>query len=215
MVMKPAAISVRVHSGWGALVGVAGEPGAEEVVERSRVEIVDAKIPGVSQPYHFAERLCASKSLSEAQAHVDRCAASSGRLALTAIQQVVQRAEERGFHVIGAVVLLSSARPLPEFAKVLASHALIHTAEGEFFRTAFRDAFRQLKIPVSGIPDRDLDEHANAAFGKRAASVRNTIAALGRALGPPWTQDQKSAALAAMLLLANHRALKASDSTTR
>ncbi len=205
MVIKPAAIGVRVHSGWGALVGVAGGSGVEEVVERTRVEIVDAKIPGVSQPYHFAERLCARKSLSEAQAHVDRCAVASGRLALTAIQQLVQRVEDRGFHVIGAVVLLSSARPLPEFAKVLASHALIHTAEGEFFRTAFRDAFRQLKIPVAGIPERDLEEHANAGFGKRAAAVHKKIAELGRSLGPPWTQDQKSAALAAMLVLGNSR----------
>jgi hypothetical protein len=206
MVMKPAAIGVRVHSGWGALVGVAGEPGAEEIVERTRVEIVDAKIPGVSQPYHFAERLCASKSLSEAQAHIDQCAAASGSLALSAIQQVVKRTEDRGFHVIGAVVLLSSARPLPEFAKVLASHALIHTAEGEFFRTAFREAFRQLEIPVTGIPERDLEEHANAAFGKRADSVHQKVSEFGRSLGPPWTQDQKSATLAAMLLLANHLA---------
>ena len=203
MAKTPVAIGVRVHSGWGALVGVTGIPGAEEVVERTRVEIVDVKIPGVSQPYHFAERLCASKSLTEAQAHVDRCAAASGNLALTAIQQVVQRVEDRGFHVIGAAVLLSSARPLPEFAKVLASHALIHTAEGEFFRRAFREAFRQLQIPVTGIPERDLEQQANAAFGKRAASAHQTIAALGRALGPPWTQDQKSAALAAMMVLAH------------
>src|SRR5260221_9139498 len=203
MVIKPAAIGVRVPSGWGALVGGAGGSGVEEVVERTRVEIVDAKIPGVSQPYHFAERLCARKSLSEAQAHVDRCAVASGRLALTAIQQLVQRVEDRGFHVIGAVVLLSSARPLPEFAKVLASHALIHTAEGEFFRIAFREAFRQLEIPVTGIPERDLEPHANASFGKRAAAVHKRISELGRSLGPPWTQDQKSAALAAMLVLGN------------
>ena len=205
MVMKPAALGVRVHSGWGALVGLAGEAGAEEVIERARIEIVDAKIPGVSQPYHFAERLCVRKSLIEAQAHVDRCAASSGSLALTAMQQIVKRAEERGFHVIGAVILLSSARPLPEFAKVLASHALIHTAEGEFFRTAFRKAFRQLKIPVTGIPERDLEEHAKAVFGKRAAEVHTRMAVVGRALGPPWTQDQKSATLAAMMVLGTSR----------
>ena len=205
MVIKPAAIGVRVHSGWGALIGVAGGPGTEEVIERKRVEIVDPKMPGVSQPYHFAERLCVKKSLSEAQAHIDKCATSSGRLALAAIQQVVQRAEDRGFHVIGAVVLLSSARPLPEFAKVLASHALIHTAEGEFFRTAFREAFRRLEIPFTGFPERELEEHATTTLGKRAASVQARIAALGRALGPPWTQDQKAAALAAMIVLARSR----------
>ncbi len=175
------------------------------------MEIVDAKIPGVSQPYHFAEQLRVRKSLSEAQAHVDRCAEAAGSLALTAIREIQRRAADRGFPLIGAVILLSSARPLPEFEKVLASHALIHTAEGEFFRTAFRDAFRQLQIPVTGIPERDLEEHANRAFGKRATSAHARIATVGRALGPPWTQDQKSATLAAMLLLANHLASSKTD----
>ena len=46
MAMKRAAIGVRVHSGWGALVAVSGKPGAEEIVERSRVEITDPKMSG-------------------------------------------------------------------------------------------------------------------------------------------------------------------------
>ena len=46
--MKPAAIGVRVHSGWGAVVAVAGQNGAEEIIERRKVVIIDAKKPGVA-----------------------------------------------------------------------------------------------------------------------------------------------------------------------
>src|SRR6185503_13196473 len=63
-----------------------------------------------------------------------------------------------GFTPNAAVILLSSARPLLDLKAILASHALIHTAEGEFFRQAFRSAFETLKIPVTGIRARDLDD---------------------------------------------------------
>jgi len=51
--MKPATIGVRVHSGWGALVAVAGQNDAEEIIERRKVVIIDAKKPGAAQPYHY------------------------------------------------------------------------------------------------------------------------------------------------------------------
>jgi len=82
---------------------------------------------------------------------------------------------------------------------------MIHTAEGEFFRKSFRDAFEVLKIPVAGIRERDLPAQAQKAFGKTARRVQERIAAMGRSIGPPWTTDQKTAALAALIVLtANH-----------
>jgi hypothetical protein len=35
--------------------------------------------------------------------------------------------------------------------------------------------------------------------------MRQQISTLGRSLGPPWTTDQKTAALAALLVLAQQR----------
>lgn len=195
--MKRAAIGVRVHSGWGALVAVSGKLGAEEIIERLRVEIADPKIPGAVQPYHFAERM----KVNQAEQHVAKCAATSANLALAAIQELLEELHRRDYEVVGACILLSSGRPLPDFEKILASHALIHTAEGEFFRKAFRDTFEQLKIPVTGIREHDLSEHAQTKFGKAASGLEERIAGLGRALGPPWTTDQKTAALAAFMVL--------------
>ncbi len=104
---------------------------------------------------------------------------------------------------MGAAVLLASGRPLPALEKILAAHPLIHTAEGEFFRQTASQAFESLHIPVTAIRERDLDERAKAAFGNAATRMRGNISSLGREIGPPWTKDHKTAALAAALITAS------------
>jgi hypothetical protein len=195
--MKTAAIGIRVHSGWGALVAVSGATGAEEVVERSRIEITDPKMAGAVQPYHFAEKL----EIKQAEKHIAKCAEASARLALAALRELLGQLESRDYRVTGSAILLSSGRPIPELEKILASHAMIHTAEGEFFRHGFRQALEQLKIPVTGIRERDLPAEAQAKFGKGAERLQKRINKMGRSLGPPWTTDQKTAALAACMVL--------------
>lgn len=202
--MKPAAIGVRVHSGWGAVIAVAGPNGAEEIIERRKVVIIDAKKPGVAQPYHYVEEM----GLPAAERHVTQCAIDCKRLAREALDHISSELLKRGYSLVGAAILLSSARPLPDLDEILASHALIHTAEGEFFRQAFRHAFESLELPVIGIRERELDERAQKAFGKLAAHVRKNIDGMGRTLGPPWTQDEKMAALAATIVLAEARGAK-------
>jgi len=98
-------------------------------------------------------------------------------------------------------MLLASGRALPALPNILASHALVHTAEGEFFRKVVREACERCRIPVLGFRERELSERANATLGKAAAGVRGRIAALGKAVGSPWTQDEKTASLAALMLL--------------
>ena len=138
--MQRSAIGIRVHSGWGALVAVAGNGAGIQVIDRRRVEIIDPRKPGVAQPFHFAERL----EISKAQEHVTRCAAASKSLALSALREVVRQLQTQGYEAVGIAILLSSGRPLPAFEKILAAHALIHAAEGEFFRQAFRDSAKAL-----------------------------------------------------------------------
>jgi hypothetical protein len=199
--MKQCAIGIRVHSGWGAVVAVSGEANILEVIDRRRIEIADPKAPGALQPYHFAQGL----ELPAAEKHIAKSAADSLRLATTALRALVDELYDHAYRVTAAVILLSSGRPLPELRMILASHPMIHTAEGEFFRQAFRDACAGLKIPVGGIRERDLDEQAKAALGRHAALVKKTISSAGKILGAPWTTDQKAAALAAALALGNHR----------
>jgi hypothetical protein len=187
--VKRTAIGVRAHSGWAALVAVSGKPGSVLVLDRRRIVIADTQRPGANQPYHFAEKL----ELRAAEKHLASCTEASERLALAAIRDVVD--ELNDYEVAGAAILLASGRPLPALPAILASHALIHTAEGEFFRQVVRQACEHLGIRVTGIRERDL--------GERSA-LQSEIASLGKTVGPPWTQDQKMAAQAAMTVLSDH-----------
>jgi hypothetical protein len=178
------------------MVALARESGGWQVLERRRINVVDGKIAGHSQPYHFARE----QPLAEAKKHVARCAAASMRLAEVALQEVVEKLS-RQYRVRGAAVLLSSGRPMPELERILASHPLIHTAEGEFFRKVFSEACEALGIPVTGIREKELTERAQAVFKKSAATLPAELAAAAKHLGPRWSQDQKTAALAAAVVL--------------
>jgi hypothetical protein len=193
--MQPVAIGIRPHSGWGAVVVVAGGPGAVEVVDRRKIVITDPMSQGANQPYHFA------KDLPDPDRYLAECAAASERLAWEALREVVSVARRRQKAVAGCAILLASGRKLPALANILASHPLIHTAEGEFFRQSFRRAGERLKLQVTGIRERDLDDRSQMAFGAGAKSLQREISGLGKSLGPPWTADQKNACLAALLVL--------------
>jgi hypothetical protein len=186
-----------MHSGWGALVAVSQDSDLVTLLDRRRIVVADPEVRGAIQPYHFAAQL----EPPEREKHLARCAASSSRLAATAIAEVVTELNGRHYGIVGAAILLASGRALPPLAKILAAHPLIHTAEGEFFRQAAYSACEDLHIPVTRIPVRELDARAKVAFAKRAGQVQSSIAGLGRSVGPPWTSDHKTAALAATLIL--------------
>jgi hypothetical protein len=195
--MQRAAIGIRAHSGWAAVVVVAGGPGDIDVIDRRKIVVTAPNLKGANQPYHHAKDL----SLPDAERHLARCAAASQRLALDALRETIQAAGCRETTVASCAILLAAGRELPALEKILASHALIHTAEGEFFRQCFRGAGDKLKLRVNGIREKDLDELALSTFGARASALKLEIDGLGRTLGPPWTTDQKNACLAALLAL--------------
>jgi hypothetical protein len=192
--MKRAAFGVQMHSGWGVLVAVSQDANAVTLLDRRRIVVADPEERGAIQPYHFAAQL----KPAEQEKHLERCASSSCQLAAAAIAEVIRELGERRYRIVGAAVLLASGRPLPPLAKILGAHPLIHTAEGEFFRQAVRQACEGLQIPVTPIRARELDTEMN-----KAGELQRSIASLGRTVGPPWTKDHKIAALAAALLLAS------------
>ena len=195
--MKAAAIGIRVHSGWGAVVLLSSERGSEQMIDRRRISVVEDKKQSAVQPYHFA----ATMELRAAEKHIRDCAASSSRLAFSALRDMAESVQRRGYRVDCAALLMNSGRPLPELVKILAAHPLIHAAEGDFFRQVFRDALERLTIPVTAIRERDLSQQAAVVFGKAAASLQARITAMGKIAGSPWTADQKNAALAAAIAL--------------
>jgi hypothetical protein len=194
--MKRAAIGVRTHSGWGVLVAVSHHAGIVEVIARQRVSVTTAATRGGNQPYHFAKSL----QVPEAEKFLADSFAAATSLALAAVRVLAGELSGQ-YRVVGAGFLRASGLPLPPLAKILASHALIHAAEGEFFRDVFSQACERLGLPVIGLRERDLDECVQTSFGNEATRMRQQISTVGRSLGPPWTQDQKMSALAALVVL--------------
>jgi hypothetical protein len=199
--MKRAAIGVRMHSGWGALVAISISAGTVKIIDRRRIALTAPGTPGGNQPYHFAKNL----DFQKAEKFLGNCFESSARLASAAICELTGELLRRHYRVAGLAVLLASARPLPHLSKILSSHALIHAAEGNFFRSAVWRACDDLDLAVTGFRECNLDECVRMAFGKEAARIYQQVLAFGRSLGPPWTRDQKTAALAALVLLSNKR----------
>jgi hypothetical protein len=195
--MEQAAFGTQMHSGWGVLVAVSMDP--LELLARKRIVTADPEIPGAIQPYHFAAQL----EPAQQEKHLSRCEASSRSLAVAAIGEVISELNQRHYRIVGAAVLFASGRPLPVLEKILAAHPLIHTAEGEFFRHAVSHACEDLQISVTAIKQRELEERAKSTFGNAANRVLVSIASLGKTIGPPWTKDHKTAALAAALILAS------------
>jgi hypothetical protein len=184
------ALGFRAHSGWTALVAVAGTPDEKmddpQILERRRIVIADPELPGSVQPYHAAAGL----QFSQAEDLIRNAIDSSRELALEAISARIRALQALGHEVVGCGLVSGSGNPLPALDRILASHALIHTAEGEMFRDALVWASRECHLPVAVVREKSIE----SAWLRR-------ITPLGKRIGPPWTLDQKYATFAALLAL--------------
>jgi hypothetical protein len=192
-----AALGLRAHSGWAALVGVAERGNSIEIILRQRVDLVDTKGGGHAQPYHAAEGL----DLKEATRLVGASITGSRRLAQAALRRIIKEMESNHLTVAGCTVLTGSGRTLPALDRILAAHPLIHTAEGELFRAALIYAAESCGLPVTQVKEREIYERATADLRIPDEKLRLRISELGRSVGPPWREDQKLAMLGAWLAL--------------
>ncbi|MGO4884205.1 MAG: hypothetical protein ACLP59_25805 [Bryobacteraceae bacterium] len=195
--MSPAAIGLRAHSGWAAAVAVAGPVHAPVVVMRRRIEMRERGATGPAQPYHAAVGL----DLDEARELVERSASGAAALAGTGLRAMAEDLRSLGHRAAGCGLLLASGRPLPPLEKILASHPLLHTAEGELFREALRAASRECGLPLMEAKERELFARAAAELRLPDGELERRLAAMGKAIGPPWRQDEKFSAVAAWLAL--------------
>lgn len=180
------------------MVAVAGPLAQPVIVDRRRIELVESQPREYLQPYHAAAEL----DLKEAEAFIRRCSAISRSIAIREIGAEIECLRKDGYRMAGCGILLSSGRPSADLDGALRSHAMIHTAEGHFFREALQEACRHHGLAVTAVPERELYARAAAELGAPQEELERRVAELGRTLGPPWTQDQKWAALMACLALA-------------
>src|ERR1019366_8694516 len=165
------ALGFRARSGWAARVAVAGMIDTLRVLKRRRIVIADPERPGSKQPYHAAAEL----PFPEAEALVRRTIESSRALSRVAMAATVEALRSQRHEVAGCGVVLSSAKALPGLEGILASHALIHTAEGEMFRDVLMWAARECHLPVAAVREKGIEPASLLRLGS-----------LGKAIGPPY-----------------------------
>jgi hypothetical protein len=195
--VQTAALGFRVHSGWAAAVVLCGPLDAPVVVDRRKIQLVKIFSYTFRQPYHTAEKM----QRQDAIKFIRGVQSDAKRLALSALRSLQTDLAEVDFKLARSALLLASGRALPALEQILASHALIHTADGELFRDSLRAACARFNLPVQGIREKELFATASKAFGVQPAALKHRIAAFGKSLGPPWSQDEKFAALGAWLSL--------------
>jgi hypothetical protein len=195
--MKKAAVGFRVHSGWTAAVVVTVEKGSPSVVAKQRPHLVETFSYTFRQPYHTAEKM----PLGEAREFVARVQEEARRLAYRAIRGLQSDSQQQGIMLTRGCLLLASGRPLPDLEKILASHALIHTADGELFREAILHACVRCGLRTESIREKELLERAKGSLHLQPAALLRRVTELGKPFGSPWSQDEKFATVAAWLAL--------------
>jgi hypothetical protein len=157
-----AAIGFSVHTGWAAAVALGGPKAT--LLARERVVLADSDYGRFV--YHAAQETPAF-----ARQMVKESRQVAERRGTRALRDLVAALDG---HRVVAVVLPPAKRELPPLDKILASHSLVHSAEGELFRSAL--------VKAAGRAGLAVVELAPAALPALAVD------------GPPWGKDQRTAA---------------------
>jgi len=205
-VMKPAAVGFRVHSGWTAVVAVAMDKGIPLVLARERAHLVKTFAYEYRQPYHTA----ATMPADDREVFVSRVRAEARHLAFRTLSRLKGELDKEGYSLTSSGLLLASGRPLPELARILASHSLIHAADGELFRDAILYATARCGLLCVKIKERDLLDSGAHTLGLGSRDLSRRMRELGRRLGPPWSQDEKYASLVAWVAATEFRSARSS-----
>jgi hypothetical protein len=192
-----AAMGVAPHSGWATVVVLGAAHANLHVLLRSRIELADRSAPESKQPFHAIEAL----DLDQAAQRLSHYRTLAEVMAFAAIQSIAADLSARGSYMTSVGVLESAGRKGSSLASILASHSLIHAADGDHFRNALAVAAERSGLTVCRVRARDLEAQAEAALRRPRALLRDAVNGLGRQVGPPWGADQKMAALLAWLLI--------------
>ena len=174
--MKRAALGFKTHTGWAAVVAVAGG----EVLLKRRIDM--ARDFATGAVFHAGQEL----PLERAKALIETSEARFVSLARDAIASIVE--ELQGYDVVASSIVAGNPKPLPPLEAILKSHPLVHAAEGALYRRVISRASEACRIPAQTI-------------ALKNAGHASEIAAMGKKSGRPWAADQKEAALAALIAL--------------
>ncbi|MDQ6613690.1 MAG: hypothetical protein M3083_02745 [Actinomycetota bacterium] len=191
------ALGWRSHCGWAVLVGIGGSLIDPIVVHRERVVLLDGSLP--RQPYHAAvdDRL----SADEAAELVSRVERAAGAAATTALDAVAAKLSQSGRRVVAVGVAAGGRRIPSELSMILASHPLLHAAEGDLYEQALIEASANAGLAVTTLAPKTIFLDAACELSLTVADLGAALTATGKRAGPPWQKDHREATAVALVAL--------------
>lgn len=187
-------LGLRPHTYWTPVVALTGDPGEPEVLTRQRVMFAAGSERGV---YHQA----AEETADAAGMLIARVRTAVQANASAGIGQVMDLLTRDGHRPTIAVAPTGGRRIPAQLAEIVRSHTLQHAAEGEFYRDIVAAACADLGLDVYRPVEGELAALACDRLGLDRTALASKLRAMGSALGPPWSEDQRLAVLAAWLHL--------------
>jgi len=187
--IRSVVLGFRAHTGWAAMVAVAAgrQP---EIIDRKRISYEPKNGRFL---YHQAEELGAAR----AEKSIDKGRTETVTAATRELKVAIEALKKRSFAVAGAAIPIGTTKLPKDVKDILAAHSRIHAAEGVFYRETLADACSSLGLPLHRPVERDLWTICAPLFGVSSGHLAAHIREIGSALGPPWSEDQKIAMLAA------------------
>jgi hypothetical protein len=186
-------LGFRPHTYWTAIVALDGTMAAPQVLARHKIVFAGGDERGV---FHQA----AEAAEGTAEALLERVRAATEANAGAGIGAFLKLLSGDALHPTIAVVP-TGGRKLPALAEIVRVHTLQHAAEGEFYRDVVAAACAAQGLEVRRPVERELIPLACDRLGVAKPALEARLKAMGAALGPPWSEDQRLAMLAAGLAL--------------
>ena len=192
--MAKVALGCSVHSGWAVVVAVAEPAGGSEpvIVGRYRATLVPDELPRMT--YHAAAEL----PVGDGEALIEQVTAAAEAGARSELAMAINGVTDGDVELCA---VLGEERSLPSLERILASHALLHTAEGQLYRQVLVEAAQDLGLRAVLMPPKAVGAQVMATWGWSEDRQATWLTGEGKALGPPWQKDHKQAVLAAMVAL--------------
>lgn len=192
----PCALGVRPKTGLAVLVVLATDE-QPHIVLRERAVLADDQDMARRFLFHHAAEL----PLSQAAEHIEGLRMAHGAAAEAALERVASACAALGLRVEGVGLSARAPKPAPQLAEIMRSHALIHTAEGDFYSGVWSVAASRQGLRSMRLSGPEAMEVLARELTSDEGDIASVVKDMGRPLGPPWTQDEQAAALAAWAAL--------------
>jgi hypothetical protein len=139
----------------------------------------------------------------EAEAWIARVWTACEADARRGVGELIEDLAGAGVSLGVAVVPIGRVKAPDRWEDIIKSHSHMHAAEGDFYRGVVATACTNLGLEVRRVVERDLPAAVGNLLRVDRPELEQHLKWIGAALGPPWTEDQKLATLAAWSCLAD------------